>query len=352
LGFGAASELLPLRLALIIGSVAALLTAAMLVQMLLLRWRTRRLEKRRQAVAERWRPLMLAAAIDAVPPLPPLAARDAWAFILLWQQIAEGLRGEARTRLRELARQAGMAAVARRWLRGTGAARRLMALAMLGHLGDPADWDALRAQLGERRPDLSLMAARALVLSDAQRALPDVVAQLLTRTDWPVSRVASLLREAGAELACAPVLALLQQADDEALLRLLPLLAVIDEQEAAEAVSAVLQRVKDPQVLAAALAGVNAPAALPAVRALARHPAWSVRAEVASALLRIGNEADRETLQRLMGDREWWVRYHAARAFVGLPGTTAQAVARLREGLGDRFARDMLQQVLAEQRLQ
>ena len=342
----------PLRLALVAGSAAAALTAAMLLYMVFLRWRNARHERQRGEIVARWRPLLLMAAVEDVPVLPPLPPGDAWAFALLWQHYVEGVRGDARERLRAVLREVGMHEVARDWLRHAGPAGRVTALAMLGHIGDTADWDAIRPLLDADRPELSLTAARALVSMDSRRAVHEIVAQLLKRGDWPVSRIAALLTEAGAEHARAPVLGLVQLAGEADLRRLLPLLGVLDEQEASHAVSALLERVQDPQVLVAALAEVSTPHALPTIRRLVEHAAWPVRAEAASALQRVGTDADRPTLQRLMADREWWVRYHAARAMVLLPGTTPAALEQLREGLDDRYARDMLDQVIAERALQ
>ena len=328
------------------------MTAAILLYMLLLRSRTLRRSRLRDRVTLRWRPLLIMAAVDSVPLLPPLESSEGWAFAQLWHQLIEGVRGDARERLRTVLRDVGMVTVARQWVGSPDPARRVIALAMLGHYGDPMDWEAIQVHLDERRLDLSLTAARALALADPSRAVHGIVAQLLKRHDWPVSRVASLLREAGTEFACAPLLALIQRVSEADLPRLLPLLGVIDEQEASGAVSELLRRVKEPHVLVAALAAVSTPEALPAVRMLTGHASWNVRAEAASALLRIGTEGDRPTLLGMMADREWWVRYHAARAMVLLPGTTPGAIDRLRRQLNDRFARDMLEQVIAEGALQ
>jgi HEAT repeat protein len=342
----------PQSLALMAALAAAVLTAAMLAHMLVLRSRNRRRRLLRERVTQRWRPLLLTAAVESLPVLPPLKREEAWAFALLWQHIAEGVRGDARERLREVLRHVGMVAVAREWLERPEPERRVVALAMLGHYGDPMDWEAVLGHIDDRRPELSLMAARALALADPRRAVPVIVAQLLKRHDWPASRVAALLREAGTQFACKPLLGLIQLAGEADLPRLLPLLGVIDEQEASHAVGDLLQRVAQPQVLVSALAEVSTPAALPAVRALTDHPSWNVRAEAASALMRVGTTVDRPTLIRLMADREWWVRYHAARAVVSLPGTTPAVVEEVRLQLSDRYARDMLEQVIAEGGLQ
>ena len=55
-----------------------------------------------------------------------------------------------------------------------------------------------------------------------------------------------------------------------------------------------------------------------------------------------------EALVWLMGDSVWWVRYRAAQALLKLKGMTRPQVQAIRETLGDKFARDMLDQAVAE----
>ena len=50
----------------------------------------------------------------------------------------------------------------------------------------------------------------------------------------------------------------------------------------------------------------------------------------------------------LLADVEWWVRYRTAQALAGMPFFSATELELLRNNLSDRFARDMLGQVLAE----
>jgi HEAT repeat protein len=87
------------------------------------------------------------------------------------------------------------------------------------------------------------------------------------------------------------------------------------------------------------------------VRALLAHPDWQVRVQAARALGRIGEHADAGRLAALLADREWWVRYRAAQALVDLPALSRQDCESLCASLTDRFAADMLAQVLAEQEL-
>jgi hypothetical protein len=51
-----------------------------------------------------------------------------------------------------------------------------------------------------------------------------------------------------------------------------------------------------------------------------------------------------------LSDREWWVRYRAAQALVELPWLAQAELRALQDGLTDRFAADMLAQVVAEAR--
>jgi HEAT repeat protein len=84
------------------------------------------------------------------------------------------------------------------------------------------------------------------------------------------------------------------------------------------------------------------------VRSLAAHPQWIVRVQAAAALGRLGGEEDAQRLQTMLGDPEWWVRYRAGLALVQLPFVSRQSLTALCAQLGDRFAADMLRQVLAE----
>jgi HEAT repeat protein len=123
---------------------------------------------------------------------------------------------------------------------------------------------------------------------------------------------------------------------------------LLDEVRAGVVVSTLLATSQDPDNLTAALRHARSPALLPDVVRLARHPAWPVRTQAATALGRLGGAEERGLLLDLLSDPQWWVRYRAAQAlFAGRMGTRDE-LAALAGGLGDRFARDIVAQVLAE----
>jgi HEAT repeat protein len=84
------------------------------------------------------------------------------------------------------------------------------------------------------------------------------------------------------------------------------------------------------------------------VRPLARSPDLGVRKNLATVLGELGGPEDEGLIVQLMGDRVWWVRYRAAQALTKLRGMTPERLAGIRASLTDRFARDMLDHVMAE----
>jgi len=204
------------------------------------------------------------------------------------------------------------------------------------------------ALLDDPRSQVSLAAARALLRVHAQRAAPLVIDQFLGRNDWPVPRLGTLLREAGAEAIGFALAERLLESPPAQQVRLLPLARVTEAPGRGSVIEAVLALATEPAVLSATLQQVHGPATRARVEVLCSHPDWQVRSYAALALGRLGDARERKLLISMLSDREWWVRYRAAQALLELPGTDAVAVAALRVALTDRYARDMVSQVAAE----
>jgi HEAT repeat protein len=103
-------------------------------------------------------------------------------------------------------------------------------------------------------------------------------------------------------------------------------------------------------VLIGTLRIINDVGLLPQARPHLRHTDWRVRVQAAKLLGRVGEHADVNRLIPLLADAEWWVRYRAAQALAGMPFFSRTELELLRSNLSDRFARDMLSQVLAERK--
>ena len=83
-------------------------------------------------------------------------------------------------------------------------------------------------------------------------------------------------------------------------------------------------------------------------RRLIGHPEWFVRVAAARALGRLGGPDDAAPLTAALADPSWWVRYRAAQSLCSIPGMGPAELGALTARLTDRFAADMLRQVLAE----
>lgn len=337
-----------LRFALQSGIVVFAITLLLLVAIVILRLFSDRREVREAQIRQEWQPVFLHAIEGLAYAMPRIHGRDRETILLVWLQFTEMLRGAARERLRQMARELQLPGTALRLLRRGDMRGRLLAVVGLGRMQTAPAWHELSALMADDNPVLSLLAARSLLQIDAPRAAAPVMAAIARREDWSRARVAAMLGEArDASLAPALLTALAMSGEAEAT-RLLPLLDVIPTADRWPALAPRLAADLPVDTLVAALKAVADPRALAAVRRLAGHAAWQVRAQAATALARIGNGDDLPQLQALLADPEWWVRYRAAQALLRLPGIASAQLDALAAGIGDRYGADMLRQVRAE----
>lgn len=349
MGFGVPSD----RFTAVAWAVAAIslaVSVGLALYVLALRRWTEARERARERFVATWRPLMLDQLVGGSPALPAVRPEDEESFLLLWIQLLDGVRGEAGARLVPIAEAAGARRMVRSRIRGRPALGRLLALRALGYLRDPADYEEVLRHLDEPRSYLCLAAARALVHIDPRRAPGDVLQQLVERTDWPIPMFSSVLAEADVARLSALLREILPELPVEPLVRLLPLVGIAEASAGESILRGLLAPDGNPEVLCAALKRVSTQSLAPLVRDACDHASWAVRTQAAAALGRLGAPADRGTLARLLGDREWWVRYRAAQALLSGRFGGAEEIRTLAGGRRDRFARDIVEHVLAEAR--
>ena len=352
MGFATASDPL-LAAAARIGAGALLVSLAMLVAILALRLRlVARLEHERR-FTEAWEPVLGAWAAGETPPPPALAREDAALFVGLWLRAQESLRGEAQARLNALAAALGADRMAVRDLASGNPRRELQALVAAGHLRLAGIWPLAEALAAEAPPVVALAAAQAMLRIDARRAAVRVLSIAAGREDWPIGRVGAMLREldpalAGPALAAAIEAEWLEAPDGTGLPRMLRLLGAVTAEAARPWVREILARSTRPDVAAAAIETLWNPDDADVARAQLAHGEWYVRLAAVKALGRIGSVRDREALEARLSDANWWVRYRAAQALARLPGVGREGLERLRAAAQDRYAADMLAQVISE----
>ncbi len=335
-----------------ISAIAISLLAFLLVILMRLRLFAR--QRREQRAVEFWRPL-LAQCADRVPEqLRPLERGEEQAVLQLWNHYHESLRGAATEQLNQLAAGVGIDRVARELLARNDTRSRLLALNTLGHLRDKTRWHELRLLADEPSPALSLAAARAMLRIEARSTLTWFLPLAAKRTDWPLARIATMLVELGADRITLPLSVTLEQlvigaAPSEELVRILRLLETVHAERVAPVVRRVLAGARDESVIAGCLRALNEPGDRDLFREHCSHRSWIVRVAAVHQLGTVGTAADRPLLVDMLEDRNWWVRYRAAQALLALPSTNAEDLEKVRAVLPDRFARDILGHVLAEE---
>lgn len=336
------------------GAAALVLTGALLLSVLFMRLLQWVKQKWRRRLLNRWRPLLMASLYQAPESLPSLSLFDMPDFLDLWNHLHESLEGDARVSLNRVAVMAHVPSAVSRMLRSGGFEQRLLAVRSAGNLRLVTLWDGLCGLLECDSTGLSLAAAQALVRIDASRAVPLLMTRFRMRDDWPVQRVAEILREAGDERVAGQVVRAIAEVPAEQSWRLIRVLADISPADAAPIISRHLAASPDERLLVTCLQAVTqtGQGELEAVRRLSRHSSWPVRVHAASALGRLGTHDDAALLMDMLGDSQWWVSYRAAHALSQLPGMSAGELLGIKDRQAAPYARDMLHQVMAELDLQ
>ena len=331
---------------------AGLATVVLFVYTLGLRFATVIGDRRRRHLVDRWRGIFATAVLsqrDAEGELLPRIRRHQQTDLLEeWNRARDMVEGSAADNLIILADRLGFARIARALLRSRRLSARLLGVQTLGHLRDADSWEAITGLVAKPNTALSITSAVALAEIDPARAIEKLVPLISERRDWPRTRVSRILRKAGSELVSEPLYRAIRSANDEEKIYLLQF-APLAEAEIVDALCDELVRTTNhPGVLTAALKQVSGHAGVPRLMSLARHEAWYVRMQVAKVLGRIGQMEHVSLLASLLDDPEWWVRYRAAQSMVRLPFLGPNALRDLRERQEDRYARDMLEQAMAE----
>jgi HEAT repeat protein len=310
--------------------------------------------RRERKLQGEWQPLLIEA-VGAVPErVPRLRRRDAYTVLTLWNFLHESLRAEAKERLNEVARRAGMHSAAERLLREGQWGERLLAVITLGQLRERRVWGDLLNLAADENQILSLAAARALMRTDAARAVKVLMPLIVKREDWSPVAVAAILKEAGADVISAPLAAAARRAATTLLAppphapRLIRYLELAHQETMIAAVRDILRVAADTEVVTACLKIFSDPDGLDTVRARLDDPRWQVRVQAVVALGRLGTAEDITRLTACLYDAEWWVRYRAAQALAKLPTVTPQQLSRIAESQTSTFARDIIRQVSAE----
>jgi hypothetical protein len=332
----------------------AITTGLILISLLFMSWIQNNRDKRQERFYAKWEPLLAEASLgsEKMPPLPSLQHRDYISFLLLWNRFQQNLRGKSRWGLVQLAANLGMDEVAARMIRSRDETGKALAALTLGNLKDYSRWHLLQNMVERESGLCALIAAGALAKIDALRAAPILIPLFVERHEWPQTRVAVILGEMGSGIVSNPLVEAIRKVEEADIPRLLRYIPFIEPHAAVLLVRELLSNHDNSEVIAACLIAVRYledHESKAVVINLLDHPGWAVRVQAVNALGRLAGPGDVDHLSRMLPDSNWWVRYRSAQALVGLPFMDSKKLEDIRESQSDRYARDIMAQVIEEE---
>lgn len=334
-----------------LGVVVVAMALLMLGVILVMRQIVVRRERNRLRASTLWRRVLVDATQGIRETMPALPRRDVPGFIDAWNGVHQSFGDHDNPGLQRVAREVGLERHLHLAIDHGNFHNRVMSIVALGFLRSRAHFDKLARYLDDRSTIISLSAARALMLIDPARAVTMLVPHIVSRQDWPQGGVSEILHEASPELVSKELGEVALRANADVAPRLIRFLAEVSPVEATPVIRRILREPPDDHLVSTCLQVMTEPADLDMVRPLLAHGRWHVRMHAASALGRLGSMADHGLLTPLLTDAQWWVRYRAAQALSRLPGMAAEDMQRIRDAQSDRFACDVLDQVMAERNM-
>ena len=312
-------------------------------------------ERRYRNFSALWRPILLNNTKKKLDHFPRIELADRFSYLILWNMVREEKQGdeELRNWLNSVALATGVDRAAKRLLRKHSVRKKLLAVVTLGQLRDKSQWEKLCQMAVSEHALLSLAATQAVARIDPMAAVPVIIPLVVRRVDWPAAKVASILKEIGPDLVSESLVKAVTHAPVDDMQRLIPYLATCHDTIALSAVRQILANPPDDKVIGPCLNAIGRfrdAKDQELARHYLNHPRWHVRAHAASCIGRIGTKEDEKKLVTLLTDQEWWVRYRAAQAIVELPSFSMARMHKLKDELKDRYARDILDQAIAERR--
>ena len=300
---------------------------------------------------EIWHPVLAELMLSYPENTPVLKRTHHHEFLLEWNRVYSMLRGDVHERLRKLSRNNRLDKIAHKYIKSRNIGDQLLGIVTLGHMQDEAIWNTLIDFVNSDNSLLSLTAAQALVDINHKDSIEFLLPHIIKRKDWPITRVAMLLNSFELEKLTRSLGKVLTTAHDNDILHILKFLGSSCFDPNIKKLYQRLGDSTDSRVVAACIAAAKDVDGLKLVRKHVENPEWFIRLQVAKVLGHLGSRDDVDNLIKLMSDSEWWVRYRSAQSLAQLPFIDTDFMNELHDKLEDRYARDILQQIISEQEM-
>ena len=161
-----------------------------------------------------------------------------------------------------------------------------------------------------------------------------------------------MLREVGPDIVSEPLAEAVAEADPAYQPILLIYLETAHDSVALAAIKKVLLSSRDSQVTATCmhqLRNIATPDSLKLMRMHLNHSHWVVQLHAVTGIGKLGTEKDIPALEKMLCHGKFWIRYRAAQALASIPTMSTERLRRIRAQQQDRFAGEILDQILTEQ---
>lgn len=331
------------------------LTLTLLLFVVVFRLRTIIRQRRQKKFEQVWLPILEQCMYELPEMLPPLKSGDLMNFLMLWNGMQENIRGEVRNNLNFLARWLKIDGKLKKLLRKGNLSERLMAINTVGHMRSMALWEELVDIVQENETQMIVMlAAKALARMNDKQAAFVVIPLIAVYKEWPLTEVAAIVSEMRPESVTEALGDVIVRVPESVVPRLMRFLRFATAEKALAIVLDLLEKYENAEVIAACvnvIGDVGYGRYIELVRRYAGHASWIVRLQAVYALGKIGTPDDVSLLLNLLADREWWIRYRAARSLIALPSMQAQQLEGILTRLTDNYAADALRQALTEKKI-
>ncbi|MEO8224934.1 MAG: HEAT repeat domain-containing protein [Gammaproteobacteria bacterium] len=325
------------------------MTFIMLALIIGMRMAVLRRERVRASAIALWKDFIVPEPPVPIETLPRLKAMDLPGFLAVWNEVHEPLQGNTTPHLARVAEEVGLKDHLRDRLAHGSFPARLVAVIAMGHIRNADSFSRLESLIDDKNPIVSLCVARALMQIDPGRAISQFVPRIAQRNEWSAGSVATILLEAGPEQVAGELSEATLQANVDTAPRLIRFLASVSPTSAAPIIRNLLLTSDDERVISTCLQVISNPDDLDCVRPLLGHQRWHVQMQAVVTLGRLGVPGDEERLERVLSDKQWWVRYRAAQALLKLAFVSTDGLRRIQATQTDHYARDIIEHVLAEQ---
>ena len=351
LAAGFASQELSGKVAVFAIAATAVGIAALMASILVLHVHASAKGRRVERLRSEWVALLLDP--DAHPSRLVVEARDLEAFMVVWGQILQSVRGDYRDSLVAVLRRSGVPELARRRLKRGSLRERLLCASVLGSLPDEVSRPTLADLALGKEPFLSLAAATAMVHIHPRESVEMLLPHMVARRDWPLSRVHAALSEGDPAMVSNEIVGYVMASMPDVPLRAIRLMALVRQESRSMLIRTLMLFQTDMpwESEAALLDEIQDPLLGDLVRDRLSHREWRVVVAALKAIARIGDAEDVMLVHPLLDHPQWWVRYRAAKAIASLPGIKPIEIELMASRHADPYARDMLRFALSEQSL-